>query len=135
MYASVIRLPAARPPTAVVVNEKVAETFALAANRSLAATKNATPVTGHPIHPDAIAKDGIASALVDKITPDSLPSLAKPMVRPISVTTKVVLAGSVVPEILMTIKFAVGGPMGVKEVPLKDTAPNGVVLEAKKPDR
>ena len=74
------------------------------------------------------------SALVDIVTPDALPAVTPPMVRPVSVTVTAVLAASVAPAVVMTMEVAPGGLMGVKLALPVFTAPVGVALVAKKPD-
>ena len=73
------------------------------------------------------------SALVDIVTPDALPAVTPPMVRPVRVTVTAVLAASVVPAVVMTMEVAPGGLMGVKLALPADTVPVGVALVAKKP--
>ena len=74
------------------------------------------------------------SALVDTVMPDESPTVKPPIVRPVNVTVMAVLAGSVLPAVVMTMEVAPGALLGVKLAPTVDTRPAGVALVAKKPD-
>ena len=129
-----ILLPAASAPPAVAVNENVAAAPVLPATRSPLAIANEAPVACPPIAPDGVPTDMMESALVDIVTPDALPAVTPPIVRPVSVTVTAVLADSVVPAVVMTMEVAPGGLIGVKLALPVFTAPVGVALVAKKPD-
>ncbi len=132
-YDSVILLPAASAPPAVVVNENVAAAPVFPATRSPLAIPNDAPVTCPPIAPDAIPTDAMKSALVDIVTPDALPAVRPPMVRPVRVTVTAVLAASVVPPAVMTMEVAPGAP-GTRVAPPVESVAVGVGVMAKKPD-
>ena len=129
-YDSVILLPAKSAPPAVVVNENVAAAPVLPATRSPLAIANDAPVTCPPTAPDAIPTDAIKSALVDIVTPDALPAVTPPMVRPVRVTVTAVLAASAVPPVVMTMEVA-PGCAGVRVAPLAESVAVGVAVVAK----
>ena len=91
-YVSVMLLPAASAPPAVVVKENVAAVPALPATRSDAAIANEALVTWPPMTPDAAPADGIKSALVLTTMPFKLPAVALPIIKPVTVTDTLVLA-------------------------------------------
>ena len=101
---SVIKPPAVSAPPAVVLKANVASTCALPATRSPDKTLNVTDVTAPPITPDPTAADAVGSALVFTVT--SPPTLATPMVRPVSVTVTAALAASALPDVVMTMEVA-----------------------------
>jgi hypothetical protein len=103
-YDSVMLLPAASAPAAVVVNENVAVTPVLPTTRSPLAIANETPVTYPPMTPDAAPADGTASASVCTVTPVSLPAVAAPICRPVSVMMKAVLAAIPTTAVVMTME-------------------------------
>ena len=107
-YDSVMKLPAASAPPAVVVNENVAAAPVLPATRSLLAIPNDAPVTCPLISPQAIPGDEVKSALVDIVMPRESPTCTPPMVRPVRVTVTAVLAASVAVPVVMTMEVAVG---------------------------
>ena len=78
-YDSVMLLPAASAPPAVVVNENVAATPVLPATRSPLAIANEKPVTRPPMTPDAAPADGTVSASVCTVMPVSLPAVTPPI--------------------------------------------------------
>ena len=71
-YVSVMLLPAASAPPAVVVKENVAAAELLPATRSAKATSNVTEVTFPPITPDATDAEAVWSTLVATETPPQL---------------------------------------------------------------
>ncbi len=133
-YESVILLPAASAPPAVVVNENVAAALVLPTTRSLPETANDVEQTELELQicPDDMPKDTIESALVDIVTPDALPAVAPPMVRPVRVTVTAVLELSAAIPVVMTIDVAVGAAALLDSPPLMATA--GVALVVKKPE-
>ena len=132
-YVSVILLPAASAPPAVVVNENVAAAPVLLATRSALATANKAPLTCPPIAPDATPADAVTSTLVNTEMPALLLPAAAPMVRPSRVIVTAVLAASDVPAVVITIDVAPGALMAVNVAPTLETAPVGVAVAAKKP--
>ena len=106
---SVILLPMASAPPAVVAKLNVAATFVLSATRSDSWITNEPTDTRPPIAPDADPADGITSALVDTTTPPPLPPVASPMERPESVTVTAVLAASAPLRTVTTIDVAADG--------------------------
>ena len=128
--------PAASAPPAVVVNENVAAAPVFAATRSPLDTAKETEQTELELQicPDAVPTEAVGSELVDTVMPDEILAIATPIVRPVSVTVTAVLAGSVLPAVVMTMEVAPGALMGVKLAPTVDTTPAGVALVAKKPD-
>ena len=130
-----ILLPAASAPPAVVVNENVAAAPVLSATRSLPETAKDVEQTelALQICPDDMPTDMTESALVDIVTPDALPAVTPPMVRPVRVTVTAVLAASVVPPAVMTMEVAPGAP-GTRVAPPVDSVAVGVGVMAKKPD-
>ena len=90
-YLSVMPVPAASPPPAVVVNENVAAAPVLPATRSAKATPNVTEVTAPPITPDATDAEAVWSTLVATKTPPPAVGVP-PMVKPVTVTVTAVLA-------------------------------------------
>jgi hypothetical protein len=108
-YVSVMLLPAASSPPALVVNQNVAAAPVFPATRSAVATENEAPATRPPITPDTTPADAVTSALVDTEMPALLPAAA-PMVRPSSVIVTAVLAALVadaMPQNVLRILFAV----------------------------
>ena len=85
-YVSVIVLPAASAPPAVVVNENVAAASLLPATRSDNDIANDALVTWPPIAPELMPADALGSALVATVTPLELPAVALPTVKPVTVT-------------------------------------------------
>ena len=90
-YVSVMLLPAASAPPAVVVKENVAAAEVLLATRSAKATSNVTEVTFPPITPDATDAEAVWSTLVATETPPPAVGVP-PMVKPVTVTVTAVLA-------------------------------------------
>ncbi len=133
-YQSVMLLPAASEPPAVVVNENVTAAPVLPATRSLPATANDVEQTEPVLQicPDDVPTDVMESALVDILMPDALPAITPPMARPVSVTVTPVLVLSVAVPVVMTIDVAVGAAALLVAPPLKATA--GVALVLKKPE-
>jgi hypothetical protein len=133
-YESVILLPAASAPPAVVVNENVAAAPVLPVTRSLPETANDVEQTELALHicPDDMPTDAMESALVDIVMPDALPAVTLPMVRPVSVMVTAVLESSAAVPVVMTIEVAVGAAALLDAPPLMATA--GVALVAKKPE-
>ena len=130
-YVSVTVLVTASAPPAVGVKLNVAATPDLDTMRSVAAMAKETAATAPPIAPDAIEGEAIGSALVCTVTaPPAVGVLL--MVKPVSVTVTAVLAASAVPPAVMTMDVAPGAA-AVRVAPF-DTAAEGVVLVAKKPD-
>ena len=129
-YVSVMLLPVASAPPAVVVKANVAAEPVLLATRSAAPTVNVTAATAPPITPDVCAADARASTLVCTVTEP--PALAAPMVRPVSVTVTAVPAASAVPEVVMTMKREPGCP-GVRVAPAVESEAEGAA-DPKKPD-
>ena len=80
---------------------------------------------------DGIPTEGAKSALVDIVTPDALPAVTPPMVRPVRVTVTAVLAASVMPAVVMTMDVF----EGAAELPVAPLlmATAGGLLNAKKP--
>ena len=72
--------------------------------RSDAAIEKLSDATLSPIHPDALIK-AIGSTVVETPTPIA-PSLAGPIVNPVSVTVTAELEGIVDPAVLMTMNVA-----------------------------
>ena len=105
------------------------------ATRSTGNIENEVPVTWPPITPDAIPVESVVSTLVEMKMPVSLPGLATPTVKPISVTVTAVLAASTaVPPVVMTMKVP-PGCAGVRVAPgIESVAVGGVVALTKKPD-
>ena len=134
-YDSVILLPAASAPPAVVVNENVAAAPVLSSTRWLPETAKDVEQTELilQICPDGMPTDMTESALVDIVTPDALPAVTPPMVRPVRVTVTAVLAASVVPPAVMTMEVAPGAP-GTRVAPTVESVAVGVGVMAKKPD-
>ncbi len=132
-YDSVILLPAASAPLAV--NENVAAAPVLPATRWLPETAKDVEQTELilQICPDDAPTDVMESALVDIVTPDALPAVTPPMVRPVRVTVTAVLAASVVPPAVMTMEVAPGAP-GTRVAPPVESVAVGVGVMAKKPD-
>ena len=89
-YVSVMLLPAASAPPAVVVKVNVATVPALPATRSAEATPNVTEVTAPPIAPDATDAEAVWSTLVATEMPPPAVG-APPMVNPVTVTVTAVL--------------------------------------------
>jgi len=89
-YVSVMLLPAASAPPAVVVKENVAAVPALPATRSAEATPNVTEVTAPPITPDATDAEAVWSTLVATEMPPPAVG-APPMVNPVTVTVTALL--------------------------------------------
>ena len=90
-YVSVMLLPAASAPPAVVVKVNVAAAEVLLATRSAKATTNVTEVTAPPITPDATDAEAVWSTLVATETPPPAVGVP-PMVKPVTVTVTAVLA-------------------------------------------
>ncbi len=67
-------------------------------------------------------------------TPLMLPPVAAPNLNPCRMTVTVELAAIDPPAVVMTMEVALGALMAVKLMPLIETVPLGVLLEAKKPD-
>jgi hypothetical protein len=126
-YASVMKLPIASAPPAVVVKLNVADTFAFPATRSVSPITNVPVDTCPPMTPDDMPTDTTTSALVDIVMPDALPAVTPPMVRPVRVTVTAVLAASVVPPAVMTIEVAPGAP-GTRVAPPVESVAVGVAL-------
>ena len=95
--------PAASAPPAVVVNENVAAAPVFAATRLLLDTTKETEQTELELQicPDAVLAE-FGSALVHIKMPDEISAIATPIVRPVNVTVTAVLAGSVLPAVVMT---------------------------------
>ena len=89
-YVSVMLLPAASAPPAVVVKENVAAAPVLPATRSAEATPNVTEVTAPPITPDATDSEAVRSTLVATEMPPPAVG-APPMVNPVTVTVTALL--------------------------------------------
>ena len=90
-YVSVMLLPAASAPPAVVVKVNVAAADVLLATRSATATPNVTEVTAPPITPDATDAEAVWSTLVATETPPPAVGVP-PIVKPVTVTVTDVLA-------------------------------------------
>ena len=119
---SVILLPMASAPPAVVAKLNVAATFVLSATRSVSWITNESNDTRPPITPDAVPADGIKSALVDTTIPLPLPPFAPPIVRPESVTVTGVLATTAPLDTVTTSDVAVDGAAeATAEPPLNAT--------------
>ncbi len=131
----VIRLPAARAPTAVGVKENSAATPVLPATRSSIEIRNVTEHTdaGKHICPLETPLDKMESTLVETATPDEFPKVTSPMVKPESVTVMVALAAIVAPEVVMTMDVAPAALIGAKLAALKETVPVTWAEETKKP--
>ena len=91
-YASMMVLPAASAPPAVLVKLNVAAAGLFPATRSDAAIANETFITCPPTTPELTPKDATRSALVATVTPFALPAVTTPMVKPVKVTVTAVLA-------------------------------------------
>ena len=92
-------------PPAVGVKENVAATPALAATRSPGAMVNKTEVTAPPIEPDATPADATVSASVCTVMPVALPAATAPIVRPLRVMVKAVLAKTPATAVVMTMEL------------------------------
>jgi len=90
-YASVMKLPIASAPPAVVVKLNVAATFAFPATRSVSPITNVPVDTCPPMTPESIPEDKIWSALVLTLTPLKFPAVAFPIFIPDTVTVTAVL--------------------------------------------
>ena len=132
-YVSVMTLPMASAPPAVVAKLNVAVTFVASATRAVSWITNDPTDTRPPIAPDAVPADGITSALVDTATPPPLPPVASPMVRPESVTVTAVLAASAPLRTVTTIDVAVDGAAEATAGPPLTATLLATTPEAKKP--
>jgi len=132
-YASVMKLPIASAPPAVVVKLNVAATFAFPATRSVSPITNVPVDTCPPMTPDPTPTDTITSALVATAIPLLLPPLATPIINPESVTVTELLATTAPLDTVITIDVDVGAAPTVPDPPpLITTA--GVAPEAKNPE-
>jgi hypothetical protein len=131
---SVILLPMASAPPAVVAKLNVAATFVLSATRSDSWITNESTDTRPPITPDAVPADGIKSALVDTTIPLPLPPFAPPIVRPESVTVTGVLATTAPLDTVTTSDVAVDGAAEATADPPLTATLEANTPGAKKPD-
>ena len=129
-----IKAPVASAPPAVVVKLHVAAALVLAATRSDAAIENEVLVTWPPIAPESMpGEDTVGSPLVAIVMPVTLPAVALPMVKPITVTVTAVLALIEWPWIVMTIRVLFGVATEPAGGPVPLICTQGVPLLAKKP--
>ena len=90
-YASVMKLPIASAPPAVVVKLNVADTFVFPATRSVSPIANVPVDTCPPMTPESTPEDKVWSALVLTLTPLKFPAVAFPIFMPDTVTVTAVL--------------------------------------------
>ncbi len=101
--------PLVRP--AEVVKVRVTGTLVLAATRSPAAMAKVTPWT--PIPPEAAPADAVVSASVCTVMPVRLPAVAAPIVKPLRVISKVVVAAMPITAVVMTMELPVMADVAV----------------------
>jgi hypothetical protein len=130
-YISVMVLPAASAPPAVVVKLNVAAAELFPATRSDAAIANETSVTCPPITPELTPADTILSTLVESFIPFELSPVSRPIDKPVNVTVTWECDLKDVVPVVMTIDVDVGDA-AVPEAPLLMMTPT--LDERKKSD-